>query len=67
MRQSKKIQSADVNQFLTPTVLLIDFTDSSPITNGGVTNVFINMEGDTSVQKAEFLRDAWLYTGDFGA
>jgi len=25
------------------------------------------MEGDTSVQKAEFLRDAWLYTGDFGA
>lgn len=63
----EKIQSADVNQFLTPTVLLIDFTDSSPITNGGVTNVFINMEGDTSVQKAEFLRDAWLYTGDFGA
>ncbi len=63
----EKIQSADVDQFLTPTILLVDFTDTAPISNGGVTNVFINVEGDTSVEKAAYLSDAWLYQGDFGA
>lgn len=61
----EKIQGADVTQFVTPTILLVDFSDSAPI--AGVTNVFINVDGDTSVQKAEFLLDAWLYRGDFAA
>lgn len=63
----EKIEGADISKFLTPTVLLVDFTATSPISNGGVTNVFINIKGDTSVQKAAFLSDAWLYANDFAA
>lgn len=57
-----RIESADVDKFVTPTILLVDFTDG----NNGVTNVFFGVEGDTAAKKAAFLLDAWNYTGDFG-
>jgi hypothetical protein len=59
-----KIQEANVDTFLTPTIILVDFTDD--VTAKGVQTAFISVKGSNSVQKAEFLLDAWLYRNDFG-
>lgn len=58
-----RIESADHEKFVTPTILLVDFTEG----NNGVTNVFFGVEGDTAARKAAFLLSAWNYTGDFAA
>lgn len=62
-----KIESAEVSQFQTPTIFLVDFTNNTPGGYKGVTGVFVGVPGNTSVEKASFLLDAWNYTGDFAA
>lgn len=62
-----KIESAEVTNFSTPTIFLVDFTDNAPGSYKGVTGVFIGVPGTTSVEKAAFLADAWNYTGEFAA
>lgn len=62
--QINDIESAKIEKFQTPTMIQVDFS----IENGGVTNVFIglNAGGDTKLDKAAYLADAWNYTGIFG-
>lgn len=60
----EKIEEANVDTFLTPTILLVDFTKDAP--TQGVQTAFIEVKGTNSVTKANFLKDAWLYEGDFG-
>ena len=59
-----KIQEANVDTFVTPTIFVVDFTNG--VTAKGVQTVFISFTGSNSIQKAEFLLDAWLYRNDFG-
>lgn len=56
-----RIESADASKFVTPTFMLVDFTEG----NNGVTSVFFGVEGDTAAKKAAYLLSAWNYTGDF--
>lgn len=57
----ERIQSADASKFVTPTIMLVDFTEG----NNGVTSVFFSYQGDTAAKKAAFFLSAWNYTGDF--
>ena len=64
------IQEADPENFLTPTIMLIDFSDSCPDATKGVTDVFVGVEevgtsGNSDANKAEFLYDAWTHQGKF--
>ncbi len=58
------MESADPENFLTPTVLLVDFTEKSPVQ--GVSEVFFGVTGDDNYSKAQFLIDCWNHDGDFG-
>lgn len=62
--QIADLESAEKNKFQTPTMIQVDFS----IPEGGVTNVFIgvNAKGDTKLDKAQYLADAWNYKGIFG-
>lgn len=55
------LEAADAEQFLTPTILLIDFSDDY----NGVSEVMFGVPGDTDIKKAELLRDCWDHVGDF--
>ncbi len=57
-------ESADPDNFVTPTLLLIDFTASSP--EYGVSEITFGIDGDDRYEKAQFLLDAWNHDGDFG-
>ena len=50
--------------FLTPTILLIDNTDSNPSGNI-VSEVMFGVPGDKSSNKADLLLDCWNHEGDF--
>ena len=55
------LEAADPENFLTPTILLIDFSDDY----GGVSEVMFGVTGDTKLQKAELLRDCWDHANKF--
>jgi len=55
------LESCDEENFLTPTILLVDFE------LGGVSEVMFGVTGDTDVKKAELLRDCWDHANDFTA
>ena len=57
------VESCDPDNFLTPTIFLVDFTESSP--NKGVSEVLFGVTGDNDYSKAELLLDCWNHDGDF--
>lgn len=59
----QNVESCDPDNFLTPTILLVDFTANAE--NPGVTEIFFGLSGDKDSDKAEMLADCWLHTGDF--
>lgn len=64
------IQEADPSNFLTPTIMLIDFSDSCPDATKGVTDVFVGVEevgtsGNSDANKAEFIYQSWTHQGKF--
>ncbi|MBR0302130.1 MAG: hypothetical protein IJQ92_03225 [Bacilli bacterium] len=64
------IQEADPDNFLTPTIMLVDFSASCPDATKGVTDVFVGVEevgtsGNADANKAEFIYDAWTHQGKF--
>lgn len=58
------LESTDPDNFLTPTILLVDFTDDS--SEYGVSEVMFGVTGDNDFKKAELLLDCWNHDGDFG-
>ena len=64
------IQEADPDHFLTPTIMLVDFSKSCPDATLGVTDVFVGVEeagtsGNSDANKAEFIYQAWTHQGKF--
>ena len=64
------IQEADPSNFLTPTIMLIDFSESCPDATKGVTDVFVGVEevgtsGNSDANKAEFIYQSWTHQGKF--
>lgn len=57
------VESCDPVNFLTPTIMLIDYTETSP--NRGVSEIMFGVSGDNDWNKAELLRDCWNHEGDF--
>ncbi|MFA7067582.1 MAG: hypothetical protein GX816_03350 [Erysipelotrichia bacterium] len=55
------LEAVDTENFLTPTIMLIDFSEDYE----GVSEVMFGVPGDTDIQKAELLRDCWDHSGDF--
>ena len=64
------IQEADPENFLTPTIMLVDFSATHADDNAGVTDVFVGVEevgssSNSDANKAEFIYDAWTHQGKF--
>ena len=64
------IQEADPANVITPTVMLVDFSESCPDATFGVTDVFVGVEevgtsGNSDANKAEFIYQAWTHQGKF--
>ena len=67
----KHIQDKDIDalaeahpdNFLTPTIFLVDFTEKSP--NPGVSEVMFGVEGDSDKDKAELLLHCWNHSDEF--
>lgn len=59
----QNVESVDPDNFLTPTIMLIDFTESSP--SYGVSEIMFGVEGDNDYEKAQHLLDCWDHKGDF--
>lgn len=57
------VESVDPENFLTPTILLIDFTATAPIS--GISEIMFGVTGDNDYAKAELLLDCWNHKGDF--
>lgn len=64
--QINAIEAATIDTFLTPTILLVDFTDDAKKPSEGVTSVFVGVEGENQSDRENTLKDAWNYTGKFG-
>lgn len=56
-------ESCDPDNFLTPTIFLIDYTETSP--SYGISEIMFGVTGDNDYKKAELLLDCWNHTGDF--
>ena len=61
------VADCDPDQFLTPTILLVDFTDKAASGSYGVNEMLFGVSGDTDANKAEVLADCWQHEGDFKA
>ncbi len=64
------IQEADEENFLTPTIMLVDFSESRADDAMGVSDVFVGVEevgssGNSDANKAEFIYQAWTHQGKF--
>ena len=57
------LAEAHPDNFLTPTILLIDFTKNSP--QKGVSEVMFGVNGDTDKDKAELLLHCWNHSDEF--
>ena len=61
------VATCDAKNFLTPTILLVDFTDKSSAGAPGITEMLFGLSSDRDDQKAETLADCWQHEGDFKA
>lgn len=59
------VESCDPDEFLTPTIILVDYTDKSP--SYGVSEVLFGVTGDNDWQKAQVLLDCWNHAEDFAS
>ena len=59
----ENVESCDPDDFLTPTIFLVDLTEKSP--SIGVSEIMFGVSGDNNVSKAQHLADCWQHTGDF--
>lgn len=57
------LANGDPKDFLTPTILLIDFTEKSP--QLGVSEVMFGVEGSSDKEKADLLLHCWNHTDEF--
>ena len=57
------VEQCDPDNFLTPTIMLVDYTDDSPIK--GVSEIMFGVDGDNDYKKAELLLDCWNHEGFF--
>lgn len=57
------LETADRINFLTPTILLYDFSDAS--NPKGISEVMFGVEADSDYDRAELLLDCWNHTGEF--
>lgn len=57
------VENIDPDDFTTPTIMLVDFTETSP--EQGVSEIMFSVSGDNSYKKAELLLDCWNHSGDF--
>lgn len=57
------LAEAHPDNFLTPTILLIDFTEKSP--QKGVSEVMFGVDGESDKDKAELLLHCWNHTDEF--
>ena len=57
------LAEAHPDNFLTPTILLVDFTKDSP--QQGVSEVMFGVEGDSDKDKAELLLHCWNHSEEF--
>lgn len=61
------IADCDAQNFLTPTIMLVDLTDKASTGSYGVTEMLFGLSSDRDDQKAEVLADCWMHQGDFKA
>ena len=61
------LETADPDNFLTPTIFLVELKDKAAKNNleAGVTEVMFGVEGSDKNDKARTLLDCWNHTGDF--
>lgn len=59
----ENVASVDPDKFLTPTIFLVDFTDTAP--EYGVSEIMFGVSGSDDYKKAELLLDCWNHEGDF--
>lgn len=60
----EKVESVDPDNFLTPTIMLIDY-DRQKDTGGVISEIMFGVTGDNDWQKANLLLDCWNHEGDF--
>ena len=58
------LETADPDNFLTPTILLVELKNSTS-ENYGVTGIMFGVDGSDKNDKARTLLDCWNHTGDF--
>jgi len=64
-----KLVDAEVSNFITPTIIFVDWTESSKLhkhKEGGIVEVMFNVPGANSYDKASLLADCWAGRGKFG-
>ncbi len=59
------LSSADPDNFLTPTIFLVELSAKSGGLDAGVTEVMFGVEGSDKNEKARTLYDCWTHSGDF--
>lgn len=57
------VESCDPDEFLTPTIFLVDFTEE--FAPAGVRDIMFGVSGSNNVSKAQTLADCWYHKGDF--
>lgn len=61
----KNVEQVDPDNFLTPTIMLIDFSNGVNSPEYGVSEIMFGVEGDTDYKRAELLLDCWKHIGEF--
>ena len=60
------LESADPDNFLTPTIFLVELGSKVPTgLEAGITEVMFGVEGSDKNEKARTLYDCWTHSGDF--
>ncbi len=57
------VEQCDPDNFLTPTIMLVDYTSTSP--SKGISEIMFGVSGDDDYKKAQLLLDCWNHDGDF--
>ena len=61
------LETADPDNFLTPTIFLVELSDKAAKSklSGGVTEIMFGVDGSDKNEKARTLLDCWNHDGDF--
>ena len=59
------VESCDPDEFLTPTIMLVDMT--AKYSTEGVRDMMFGVSGSNNVSKAQTLADCWFHKGDFSS